>query len=115
MGWTTNEFKEYERITGHRHPFDRPRTCLQEQEDNRWKATDNTPKMQKMDGGSDQQYHLSVEILVSDRRRRDLDGALATICDCIVTARRRLEIYTEDNGDSKDGAKGRRGSKRKAN
>jgi hypothetical protein len=114
MGWTTNEFREYERVTGHRHPFDRPRTSIQEQKDNRWKAFNNTPKMQKMDGGSDQQYHLSVEILVSDRRRRDLDGALATICDCIVTSRRRLEIYTEDNSDGEGSEKRRRGSKHKA-
>ena len=106
MEWKQSEFRNYERITGHRHPFDRARASVQEQEDNRWKEIDNGTEMQKVDGGSDQQYHLSVEILVSDRRRRDLDGALATICDCIVTARRRLEIYTEDNSDSKGGKKG---------
>ena len=106
MGWTQREFRDYERITGHPHPGDRSRSGVQKQEDNSWKEIDNGTKMQKMDGGSDQQYHLSVEILVSDRRRRDLDGALATICDCIVTARRRLEVHTKDNSDGKDGKKG---------
>ena len=99
MEWTKHEFDEYKRVTGHRHPGDRPRASIQKQKDNRWKEIDNGSQMQKVDGGGDRQHHLSVEILVSDRRRRDLDGALATICDCIVTARRRLEIYTDDNGE----------------
>jgi hypothetical protein len=107
MGWTQSELENYQRLTGHRHPCAGPRTSVQEQEDNsRWKQIDNGTKMQKMDGSSDKQYHLSVEILVSDKRRRDLDGALATICDCIVTARRRLEVYTGDKRESKSGKKG---------
>jgi len=107
MGWTQIEFENYQRLTGHSHPCDRPRPSVQEQKDNcRWKQIDHGTKMQKMDGAGDRQYHLSVEILVSDKRRRDLDGALATICDCLVAARRRLEVYTGDKRESKSGKKG---------
>lgn len=107
MQWTQHDFDEYKRVTGARHPCDGPRASIQEQKDNRWKEIDNGSKMQKVDGGGDKQYHLSVEVLVSDRYRRDLDGALATICDCLVAARRQLESYTDDNGKGKDGKKRR--------
>lgn len=50
-------------------------------------AAEGTP----MDESGYEGYVLYVEALVSDNRRRDLDGMLATVCDCLVTARRQLE------------------------
>lgn len=102
--WTQQELDSYERLNGHRHPESRPRTGLQKQEDNRRETPDNSTQSEKVDGGCDQQYHLSVEVLMSDKRRRDLDGALATLCDCLTAARRQLEGDTEDNGKSKGGS-----------
>ena len=37
-----------------------------------------------LDGTGYGGYVLYVEVLVSDNRRRDLDGVLATVCDCIT-------------------------------
>ena len=105
--WTQSEFDNYQRQTGNRHPFDRPRPGVQEQEDHRRQTIDHGPEGKKVDGAGDCQHSLTVEVLMSDRRRRDLDGALATICDCIVAARRQLEDAAEDTGDGKGGAKGR--------
>ena len=104
--WTQSEFDDYQRQTGHRHPVDRPRPGVQEPEDHSGQTIDNGPEGKKVDGASDRQHSLTVEILMSDRRRRDLDGGLATICDCIVAARRQLESAAEDKGDGKGGTKG---------
>ena len=82
-------------------------SSFQEQKNYRREPAHNRPKTTAMDGIGCEQYALSVEVLVSDKRRRDLDGALATICDCLVAARRQLESYTDDNGKGKDGKKRR--------
>lgn len=104
---TQHEYDEFYRQTGHRHPWDRSCPSIQKQEDNMRKTTSNSPKSTAMDGVSYEGYSLSVEILVSDRRRRDLDGALATICDCIVAAGRQLAADTDDSSEGKDGKEGR--------
>lgn len=70
------------------------------------KTPNNSPKSAAMDGVSHEGYALSVEILVSDRRRRDLDGALATICDVIVATGRQLAADTADPSEGKDGKEG---------
>ena len=41
-----------------------------------------------MDGLGYEGHALYVEMLVSDNRRRDLDGVLATVCDMLSSARR---------------------------
>ena len=80
--------------------------CLQKQKDYRRETAHHRPKGTAMDGIGCEQYILTVEVLVSDKRRRDLDGALATICDVIVAVRRQLESDTGDNGKGKGGGKG---------
>ena len=53
-----------------------------------------------MDGVSHETYTLSVTIKVSDNRRRDLDGALATVCDVAVAVGRQLQ---SDYANSSEG------------
>jgi hypothetical protein len=79
---------------------------LQKQKNYRRETAHHRPKSTAMDGIGCEQFVLSVEVLVSDKRRRDLDGALATICDVIVAVRRQLESDTGDNGKGKGGGKG---------
>lgn len=81
-------------------------SSFQEQKNYRRETAHNRPKSTAMDGIGCEQYALSVEVLVSDKRRRDLDGALATICDCIVALRRQLESDTGNISKSSDGGKG---------
>ena len=44
---------------------------------------------------------LYVEAHVSDNRRRDLDGILATVCDCITAIGRQLEGDSDENHSRK--------------
>ena len=103
---TQHEADEYKRITGHNHPWDWSCASVQKQKDNRGEATNNRPQGTAMDGAGYEGYVLAVEILVSDRRRRDLDGALATICDCIVATGRQLAADTSDNSEGAEGGEG---------
>ena len=79
--------------------------AFKNKKDNMRKTPSNSPKSAAMDGVGYEGYALSVEVLVSDRRRRDLDGALATICDCIVAVGRQLAADTADPSESEDGKK----------
>ena len=83
--------------------------CLQEQKDYRRETAHNRPKSTAMDGIGCEQFVLSVEVLVSDKRRRDLDGMLATICDVIVATGRQLESDAEDHDKREAGGEGRGG------
>ena len=103
---TQHEADEYYRLNGHPHPWDWSRPSLQQQEDHRGQAVGYSPKGTAMDGAGYEGYVLAVEILVSDRRRRDLDGALATICDCIVAVGRQLAADTSDNSEGAEGGEG---------
>jgi hypothetical protein len=52
-------------------------------------------------GGDHGLFEVTIDFRFSDRRRRDLDGMLSTILDCLVHARRRcLDPHTEDPGAS---------------
>jgi hypothetical protein len=103
---TQNEINNYKRITGHDHPWAGARSGVQKQKDNRRKKTDNRSESPQVDGGMHEGYVLEVEIHVSDRRRRDLDGALATICDCIVAVGRLLAADTAGQSESEGGSEG---------
>jgi hypothetical protein len=70
-----------------------------------WQKIDNRTKGKNVDGVGCDQFILTVEVLVSDKRRRDLDGALATICDVIVAVRRQLESDTTNLRKRKAGGK----------
>lgn len=101
-----HDYDEYFRLNGHPHPWDRTRPSVQKQKNNLREEASDRPKSTAMDGAGYEGYSLSVEILVSDRRRRDLDGALATICDVIVAVGRQLAADTDDNSEGKKSGKG---------
>ncbi len=42
------------------------------------------PSEEAVDGTGHPQYEVSIVILISDERDRDLDGAVSTILDCLV-------------------------------
>ena len=88
---TQAEYDNYLRTIGYLYPRAGARPSVQKQEDNRGETAHHRPEGEEVDAGLYEGYLLEVEILVSDRRRRDLDGALATICDCIVAVGRQLE------------------------
>ena len=70
------------------------------------KTANNGPKGQKVHGERGPTYHLTVTIEVSDNRRRDLDGALATICDVIVAVGRQLQSDYENLSEGEEGSEG---------
>jgi hypothetical protein len=77
-----------------------------------WKAAgspldDNQARVPENHGQDHGVFRLSVVVRVSDRRRRDLDGILSTLCDCLIRARRRLlDPHTRDSHSSGNGAAG---------
>ena len=68
------------------NPGIRPRSELQEQEADMRPKPDNPPRRKKVDGKRHPKFAVSVEVRFSDNRRRDLDGALSTVLDCLVSA-----------------------------
>ena len=77
---------------------------IQEQEDYCTGSFDYSTEGTEMDGSGYEGYVLAVVFLVSDNRRRDNDGALATICDCISAVGRLLAADTHDNDSGKKGS-----------
>lgn len=51
---------------------------------------DHKPEEPKVDGGVHSGFQFSIDLLVSDERERDGDGAEATLLDCVIHARKRL-------------------------
>jgi hypothetical protein len=51
---------------------------------------DNRSKEKESNGSDDPNYQITIDINVSDRRIRDLDGAATTCLDALITARRQL-------------------------
>ena len=70
-------------------------------------VSDN-PKSKKADGINRERFRITIDFLVSDNRRRDPDGAINTILDCLVRSVRRLS-----EGDSGDCGASKKSSKRK--
>lgn len=55
------------------------------------------PKKAKAHGASHPSYRVTIVFLQSDKRRRDLDGQLSTVLDCLRNAVRRFSAM--DTGD----------------
>lgn len=74
----------------------RPHRLVQEHEDDPAGAgqpsgdVDNGPEETTGDERVHPRYRTRFVICVSDRRRRDADGAISTVLDCLVRAARRL-------------------------
>lgn len=85
-----------------------PCSGLQKQKADSKGPNHNTAEVPGMDAAGGTQFEMSVDILISDNRRRDLDGALATICDVMVAARRQLEGNPANHGKGSQSGKGQR-------
>lgn len=72
------------------HPGHRPRSSVQESQDADARQVTHRSKEAKVDGKVHPKYRIAITLLVSDRRRRDGDGAVSTLFDCLVAAIRRL-------------------------
>jgi hypothetical protein len=69
------------------------------------------PKGKKPDEGDSARFRVTIDLLVSDNRRRDPDGAINTIMDCLVSAVRRFGEGDQSNsGSRKASSKRKRGS-----
>lgn len=68
----------------------------------------HSPKSKKADEGNRKRFRITVDLLVSDNRRRDPDGAINTIMDCLVAAVRRL-----GEGDRRSGGASKKSPQRK--
>ena len=63
-----------------------PRSVVQKQPG----AVPDKPAKPGMDGVVPRPFRVTVVLRVSDRRRRDADGGLSTLLDCICRAARRF-------------------------
>lgn len=78
----------------------RSRSELQKQQNAMQRPIDDKPKESKMDAKRDQQFKISIAFLMSDNRRRDLDGMLTTILDCLCAAGRQMADLHQNNNKS---------------
>jgi hypothetical protein len=53
-------------------------------------------------GGDHPRFAVSIDFKISDRRTHDLDGMLASILDCLTTARRRLLDMDSQGGSHRN-------------
>lgn len=53
---------------------------------------DDTGRTQKMDGKDRAKFRITVSFRYPDYRTHDNDGGYSTICDCLIAARRQLEV-----------------------
>ncbi len=63
---------------------------LQERQEDMGKESGNKARGQTTNEANTGRYKITVDFFMSDNRRRDLDGMLATILDCLCTERRLL-------------------------
>ena len=69
------------------------------------------PKSKETDASNRAKFRVTIDLLISDKRKRDPDGAINTVMDCLVGAVRRLrEGDTGNCGASKKGSQRKRGS-----
>lgn len=87
--WTNEQFNEWQRK---RAASDAGQSCpkLQKLQVAYQGKVDHKPEEPKVDGGVHSSFQFSINLLVSDGRERDGDGAEATLLDCVIHARKRL-------------------------
>lgn len=78
-----------------RHPGDRSGSSHEKFKDAVPRKAHHKPKETKMDEGGGYVYSVSIKLMYGDKRRRDADGAVTTILDCLVAARRLLDSDPE--------------------
>lgn len=88
--WSKEELSAYE----NRVKTSRPgaRAFDEKQQDADTGKVDNKTRISNLDRSVHPQFRVAITLLVSDRRRRDADGGIATILDALVKSIRRLGI-----------------------
>lgn len=66
------------------------RTQLQEYEAGKRARALHRAESEKVDADVRRQFRVTVTLRISDKRKRDADGALSTILDCLCKSTRRL-------------------------
>ena len=72
-------------VNGHR-----PCDCIQKYQTPHPEGTHHDPKKEGLDEPNHGQFRVTIILACSDKRQRDLDGAAATLLDCIVDASKRF-------------------------
>lgn len=93
MRWTPEQYADY--MAKRARSGARPQQ--EEQEVRSRKTGHSKTRMPEMVRPLHPKFCLTVAIFISDRRRRDLSGALATIEDCLIDAVRQLPDCLKDN------------------
>jgi len=103
MRWTQQEYEAYLARRGQSgNSRDRPGAQLQKQQDVDAGKDHNKPGKAKVDEASHPKFRVRVVLRYSDNRRRDIDGALSTVLDCVVRAFRRFRsVDTRNTGESR--------------
>ena len=65
-------------------------SIVQKQENNLRQSANNKPKAKKVNAANYPKFRVTIVFRFPDYIRRDADGCLSTLFDCIVHARRRL-------------------------
>lgn len=86
--WTKSDYDDWKRRSANQRT--RPCAVVQELENDCAGPAHHEPEAAKVDGELHPRFRVTVTLYVSDNRRRDADGALSTIMDCVIAARRRL-------------------------
>lgn len=87
-----------------------PRPKHEELKDDRTGKTHHKAADTNLDGKGHPKYRVSIDILISDGRRRDIDGNATTLLDSLVHAVGRFAPVGA--GDSLEGSKGSQGGGR---
>lgn len=69
---------------------------VQKREDANEARTNNRPGKARMDETRNPRFKVSVTFRFSDNRKRDLDGALSTVLDCLIAAGRQQAADSYD-------------------
>lgn len=68
---------------------------------------DHKTGVSEVDGSVRPQFRVTVTLGYGDERRRDADGAVSTILDCLIAARRQLALCSGVGSEGYQGAKGK--------
>lgn len=82
------------------------RPIVQEQQDDRKGTPHHGPEEAEVDGPVQGRFRVTIDVFVSDKRRRDLDGAASTLLDCLISTRRLLAERAGIDRQGKPGGQG---------
>ena len=107
-GWQKSNVESYERRQNRAGgEGTRPRAVLQEQQNVDSRKIDHRPKKAKVDGKVHPKFRVAITLFVSDKKRRDGDGAATTLLDALVESVRRFGSMDASTSSLRDECKKR--------